>query len=701
MLGGALVTGKRRSKRLLTVLAACFALFAFFRPCEAKSWWKAEWSCRRSVKVDGFVDSSTDAFVFEFCNGAKTREDGRDIRVVANGRVVPHWLVWHTPGGLTRIAAQYQRGVRDYDIYYGNPYAPHIRGQWRPRSGLWLETRRFRGRFPTSWSKMRQDLERTKGDVYDRGLVSQIYHGYNPYGPSGYSINIYKGTLDAPRDGRYQLASNATEASFLLLDGKVIQQWAGWLWARNRARGVKRLTLKKGLHPIEFYSVATRWRQVSVVAWRTPGMRGRKFEVIPASAFVPVARARQTSYEIRGEDVAPDFTFENLDEVHTGFTILVRLRFVDRSGASRGGRHKRVWDFGDGQKGEGARVEHVYFRPCPRKVTLTLTSGRKKWSVAHVVPAQQNWARQADRSLRPSAREYVRVIERYDFSKLHVADLLTALQVFHWKNVAGGLRSALRALVARAKSMNDRDLRKASELTLLAFENSERRDREGVAALQSFRAAARAPGTKAAITMDLADYFLRFNVSESAQKEAQAALAMKPAALEKRRAHVVLGDVALDTGDVKTARENYEAAEKIKISKRSAKHELVRVGAFTRIIEDYIRQGRHDAAEEMLDRLEWDIPTARLDGYSKILRGRILLGLGRCDEGAGMLERLVASMPKNSFADDALLLAAQIHLERKPPKKTEAAADLKRLLKDYPESSHIGEAKRLLKDSGG
>ena len=667
-------------------------------------WWNTAWRCRRVVHIKGFLGPEVGAFYFEFYNGGLTREDGRDIRVVAGGRVVPHWLVWHTPGGVTRVAAQYVRGARLCAIYYGNPRAPQPEGDWTPRGGLWLETRPYRRGFPTDERKLKRELAATADNVYGRGLVEQIYHGHNPYGPSGYSLSIYRGTLDVKKAGRYALASNATEASFLYLDDRLIQKWAGWSWARNRARGVKKLKLRAGLHPIRFYSFAVRWRQISVVAWLPPGAKRKRFEVIPASAFLPIARARQWSYEIRGEKVAPDFSFENVDEAHTDFTILVRCRFRNTTALPRGTRVRCRWSFGDGLSAEGEDVTHVYFRSADRKVTMTLHVDGRKWTVTHVVPATQNWARQSDRKLWPDRKAYGRTVQAYDFAKLDTRDLLIAIRVFGWHgwpDATQDLHRALEAVIARAGKLRSSDRIEASDLVGDAYEKRDRPTPLAIEAFKRLEAAGGPDAVKGRIGVDMAEYYLHFKMFENAERAAEAALKLKPIAVDTRRARVILGDVAFTKGDVKAARAQYEQAEAIKVAKRTQARERVRVGAFTRIIEDYIRQNRQDAALEILDRLEWEIPTVRLDGYNKILRGKILWGLKKPNEAVTMLERLVATNPKNAFADDALLLAARIHLDQRPPRRKEAAADLKKLLKDYPESANVNEAKALLAQAGG
>ncbi|HRU07123.1 MAG TPA: PA14 domain-containing protein, partial [Candidatus Brocadiia bacterium] len=683
-----------RGKRMLAWALLLLALAPAVSMGEtARPWWRKDWLCLRVARVKA-VTAGADAFVFEFYNGGLTQPDARDVRVIARGEVLPCWVVWHEQGGLTRVAAPLVAGVQEYDVYFGNPKALALESKWRPSSGVWLETRPFNIRPPADWKQMEKALAATEKTVYGRGLVDRIFHGYNPFGPSGRSISIYRGVLHITKGGEYSFSTTSGGSGFLFINGELVLSRVGIHWAAPRADFHKELKLNPGKVKIEYYNATPGGEQRQVVAWSRPDMPQPRYEVIPAEAFgiPPVAecvlRKQYDSY------VAPDFSFQNAEEFQGETCLVVRAVFKDESGVTTPRKLARKWSFGDGLTGEGESVEHLYFRPEKRKVTLTLDGGAEKHSVTHIVAAEQNWERQADPSLKTDPDKLLALARKADLSRLALADVLAAANFFRERESKADLKRVHEAVVRRVAEMGDRELGAASGLALEVCGESEKERPAALAAFRAYEAKAAGKDTKGRIVVDMAEYLLRCGVPGTARREAERALSqfdsMPP--LNRRRAHIILGDAAADLGDTRLARQEYEKAEAIEIEKRPFERQAVREGALTRAIEDFICQQRFDAAEEYLDRLEWDIPTARLVGYSRVLRARALWGLERGDEACKLLERLVASQPKNGFADDALLLAARIKLAQQRPARAEAAELLKKLIQDYPESAHLKEA---------
>ncbi len=69
-------------------------------------WWHRSWRCRRLVeavppKVSAFP--GPDAAYFELYGQGRLKEDGSDVRVVADGRLLGQKLLHVSPTGIARI----------------------------------------------------------------------------------------------------------------------------------------------------------------------------------------------------------------------------------------------------------------------------------------------------------------------------------------------------------------------------------------------------------------------------------------------------------------------------------------------------------------------------------------------------------------------------------------------------------------------
>jgi hypothetical protein len=134
-------------------------------------------------------------------------------------------------------------------------------------------------------------------EVQGRSLVPDIFQGMNPHGPSSYYLALFDGWFNARQEGMYEFATVSSGASYLQIDGRLVAQWLGRHDPHGGRRGEHggRLSLKPGAHRIDYLQVQFDGGPAAVAAWRPP--RQERLDVMPPSAFLPLARFRAASFE--------------------------------------------------------------------------------------------------------------------------------------------------------------------------------------------------------------------------------------------------------------------------------------------------------------------------------------------------------------------------------------------------------------------
>jgi len=659
-------------------------------------WWHAAWRCKRRVVAAHRGRARPDAFWVEFLTGGLAARDGADIRVIAAGVETPCRVVSLGPGDLCRLAVKTRPGVRTYAIYYGNPAAKKPLDDWRPAGGLLLETRRYRGGGCDTWQAMHKALGLSEGHVLGRGFVSNVFHGFNLFGPSEKYISMYTGVLLAPTSGRYVFATTSDDASFLFVDGRPVVSWAGFHRAVPFARFTGAARLERGSHRFAYYHAKVRGTGgVAVAAWQLPGANQR-LHVIPPGAFAPILRGRLTSYELRDQDVAPDFRFTRLGECHTENAVLIRVRFEDRTYGPRDAGRRWLWDFGDNTTAEGRSVEHVYPRPAVRNVTLTLRHGARAYAVTNRVDAGIDWLKQATPMAEPVA-SYRQAVMAMPHRRLDPED---------WRSVLAFLsdlradRDAARVFQAAASRG---DLAPGAwlgaALTLRAACRRERRLAALVAeALGNAEEEAEKADVKAGCAIEYAD-LMRGPLArpDEAMRAYHRVLKTCTDRPRVRRAHVGLGDCYRLRAERDPAEKHYRTAQALRDGPASAARDQARIGAFAFAAAGYVREGEFDAADEMLDQWESEYPTQKLAGHSSLLRARSLLGRKQPALAARELETLLAVNEASQFADEALLVLADCYGAVQPPQPRDASRCLRRLIDEHPDSPLRRRAEERLK----
>jgi len=643
--------------------------------------------------------------------------DGRDLRAVIGGKPAPFKVIDIGYGGYVRLVAGISRPADRMHIYYGNASTQKLRSEWEPRRGLWLETRPYKGGECTTLAGMRQALAKS-GRRYGAGLVAQIFHGFNIFGPSDKYLSLYKGWLCVDKDAKVTFAVVADDIAYLFVEDKLVaakQQWGG-MPGRKRFAG-RPLFLRKGIHPIKMYHVEGTGNQAAGAAWWMPGMRrGKKYlhyQIIPPKAFAPVRYGKLIDYEVRGRPIGVDFSYVNAGDVLLDRSkLLIRYTFRDMSRPAPRALHcQPFWDFGDGTSSDSRDPTHVYVRPGDYTVALRLRSKGSTYQVQQKLRVGPGYSR-SNRRQWDRLADYYPILKDYQFEKMGTEDLIVAARYFEELKKPEEIIGTCSVLCERGDQLDDkafvrhclllgRHLREYDESEEDKEKAKERAKENAKRAIGIFTRAERRTKdirAKARLANEKGDvYYYFLNDLEKAEKEYTKTLTVyvRAANEQVRLAQIRIGDVYFTRGDYEAALKAYERAADMPIHTRSETIQAARRGSFPRTIEDYTRRKLFEGAHKALDEWDWEFPTGKLIGYSSLLRARLALAEGKKEEAVKQAQQLLRGNRDSEYADDLLLFLTGLYVGDDQLDK--ALQSVSRLLKDYPASElqEQGHLKRV------
>lgn len=676
-------------------LAALAVLSAAGARASAQSaWWDSKWSCRRPVVLAAAAtqaqakDRAGDDVAWVVVpTGGLCRPDFADIRVATGARQeVPSAVLMTGPGDFAKVAFALsgRAGPNDrYYVYFGNRSPRAAAKALEIRRGVLMETKLHVGTPPPDLAGARTAFLRSR-NLLGRAFVPRIYQGHNPFGSEITIVSRFTGWLDCPRDGTYQFACSSRDASFLLIDDKQVVANGGAHWPQRDIRKRASLRLSAGVHKLTFYHVNQYGDPVVVAAWRAPG-EVRTWP-IPATAFLPVTEGSCGPMEQLGRRASASFTAAAAGETYAGGWYYQRWSFEAAVAPRAGGKMSYSWDFGDGQKAQGASVEHVFLETGVHEVALTVLRGTETLTYRNKIRNDRLWEH-AGRARLDDADAYAGIVAGYDFSALSAkanawAVLLLGKTGNREKTVDAGI-----ALLARRDHVPDRLLAEAMDAISAALPPDKRA--EPYLRAEKLARTARLRSTMAVRAAD---------VLLGRRADANAALVQyrrvvreygADASLEAvRAAKVGIGDVWRVRGNLAEATRAYEAVG-LGPEVEPSRVEIAK-GGYARHVEQYLREGQFEFADAKIDEWALNIPADKLEGYWSLLVVRKCLAQKAYAAAAREAEVLVTVNPRSNYAAELLMKAAEAH--EKLGNRPAAIAAWKRIVERYPESPLAADA---------
>jgi len=723
-------------------------LFAFFvahicRESEAQNFRRAgqEFSFLRPVELPARPGGTV--AVVEFYHHGQADAQARNVVVATGNEVLPMRILQLGPGDFCRLAFQVTSTRSPYEILYGGPPLPDDRRPaWTREEGLLWEVREYRECNLNSFESVKAAFEASK--LIGADYVSGVFQAGHPFpGPPGPYMSRYTGVLHLSQSGTYGFYTSSQDCSFLLIDGKVVASAPGRHPPAYQATpGLRQdVQLTAGTHRFEYYHVSTTEAGIAVAAWEI-NPRGDK----PAPAIIP-GEAFQANMIMRGQvgppmspaqRFLPDFEFVVAGDVSLPDRDLplIAVRFTDKSPAPLVSNARIDWDFGDGQTAQGPAVDHVFLRPGVFSIRETITRAGRPFELTHKVWIGPVRTPQKGKPLQLD--DLVPVLDTYQPEKLDAQSLLQLVTAFLTKadqylpppppNTVFVDEEQVKTETAAVKldektreTERRKFLQKSLDAALLGLEKGQQKgDQELLALVRLVAPVARnafadskktlnlwtfAEGkfetgdAKVEAALNIADIYLNDLLDTEAAKnwldKASAILggATRQDALMALY-HRVTGDYWAAKGNQEAAIKALREAERLVGDRRNEIERTAWRGAHSRSVEQFLKSGELDRAAEELRSWLNEFPGDTVEGYLPLLFGKYWFARQRFDVVCALADRMIVVNPYSPYIEELILLSAKSDLARGQPER--AKATLESLLKDYPGSPFVNEARELL-----
>lgn len=680
-----------RRNRLLPGAMAWAVVLVAAGAALGQGWWQPKWTYRREVTLGAQRPSGqpgSDIAVVTMPTGGLIKPDGSDVRVATVGRTeVPCRVLMVGPGDQVRLAFAIRRNTTRYYVYFGHPRPPASKLALEIRRGVLQETWVYPGGGIKTLQQVQAVFSRAKR-LLGRDFRDRVFLGHNPFGPQNSIASRFTAYLPCSAAGQYKFACSSQDASFLLIDGKVVVANGGHHSPQRDISKQGAVTLSKGLHKLTFYHVNVTGHPIAVAAWQPPG--GKRIWPIDAKAFAPVVRAKPGAMAQYGKSQGVDFLPRYGGECFLRNRYYQRWTFEALTPGRAGRRMDLTWDFGDGQKASSPKVEHVYLVPGEHTVTLTARGSRGGPARKNRIFVTRPWDQVATNRL-DAVTQHARIIKDYNFASLSAEANAHAILLLERARASDLLKRAGLAFIARGEASAA-----LVELVVPLFAEA-MAPRERIDALLKGAKMTRNIAVRAQLTQlagrtaldDLADTDGAMKLFELVVRQYGPLTSSRAV----REAKVGMGDVWRVRGDRKKAAEAYRSAGLGK-DVNPARLEIIK-GDYARHVEDYLLKGDFTSAMEYVRRWETDIPQDKLEGYWTLLVVRMHLKQRKYADAAREAMVLVKANPTSNYAAQLLLHAAEAY--GKLNKDAEAKAALKRIVEKYPESPLVGQAATQLR----
>lgn len=710
----------------------------------------ADFTTMRTVAVP--AASTATIAVVEFFHHGQISPDGKNVAVYTRREVmVPMRVLQLGPGDYCRLAFQLVKGQDEYEICYGGQPPTEKVPELVHREGLLLETRQFKQCDLNSLESVRKAFESAQPIGAD--FVDAVRHAGNPFSLGNEPfLSRYSGFLYIDRPGTYGFMTSSQDCSFLLIDGKVVIAAPGHHGPARHARPGSRgdIKLSPGAYKFEYYHAAAGSEAMMVAAWEVdPPEQQPRPAAIPPEVFRTgaVIRLPASPPSTRTVKVLPDFLMKIAGDVPLpdNPVPLLGVSFRDASPKTLSSGSRVQWDFGDGQTAEQLNVDHVYLRPGLYTVTLSFRRGvGKPVEITNRIYVDRPKLTARDKDKFHKLDDYLPLLETYDASKLDAVSLRQLVLAFEAKaseleakaeaeakakttepeskpsvpRAPGAARlpeedknlleatryyrkaveAGKTAFVGQSAARGDDDLFKLAQLVGAMARN---RLLDSKTALEIWRGASEriAVGElKAQCAAEAADIaindLLDLPLAKKLLEEADKLLAGRKNPAASGELQRVWGDYYAATGDGKAARKAYQQAEEILATRQRFIERTAWLGAHSRSTEEFLRQRQLDRAAAEIRTWVRRFPTEKLEGYATLLYAKFWEAQQLYPQAIAQAEQLIAAAPDSPYADQILLLAAECELKR--GRTDRALATLRSLVKDYPGSPLVGQAKSMI-----
>ena len=650
------------------------SLLVFGSPARA-DWFNAAWPFRRTLTVAWDAEHQGDdgeIAVADFYTAGHTLADGNDIRVVTKeGRICPTRVLKLGPGDTARIVFNLIKLETEYAVYWGNPkpdpLPANVSTDVPIRFGVLFESRGLGNGNGDSFKNLERAWQTGKPD-FGGDMIERPFIGYDPCTTADRTVDRLTGSIFAPVDGDYEFAGACDDAGALYLDGKPLLLIPG-CFADTRFN--QTINLTRGRHDFLMYHVNYAGPMVISLGWKRPDTA--KVEIIGRENFGICARGMPGDLEQLKQSLVPDFTVEHIAET---FEHEPGTREPERGNYSQLYRFKArlphensslkiLWDFGDGQTATGESQDHVFLTEGVYPIKLTYQFGENAQAQTNRVLVERDQT-QTDHPQTNDPPIQSRIVAGYNVDTLPVRWLPWATML-HFKANDNGAMTAVADRLAGEPKHPDANL---------AFATLNEITQAGDAAQ------ATALWQNVPVTSDLqpravkllTELLLWNDANFTATVDALTPFAnRKDGGIGRRRAQALLL-----SGKVDEARKLFATLHNNDPADRAA----AMSGAMARTVEYFLTEKDAQAGSEAWEQWQTRFPDSFLEGYSVLLRVKLMSLDRRNAAAAKVAEAFALAVPTSSYSPQLLDQASKLLATVDPAK----SASLHQMLKDrYPE----------------
>ena len=600
-----------------------------------------------------------------FLGNGKQLPDASDVRVTTpTGRPLASRIIMSGPGDYIDLVFNTVAGDRDYLVYFANPKPRPMPDEPLARTGLLLETKPLRFEGLNSAKELEEAWKRLdKIQPIGQRMISRPFLGMNLFGGPAQSITRVTGRLFAPAKGTYTFAVAADDRGALFIDGNLV---VFCRYPIGDVRFQERIDLERGWHDFLFYQADAGAEYRFSIVWRPPDSGA--FAVIPPEAFGAMLEAGAGPLEQQNKTVTADMQATYLGESFFANNYSYRYGFAFASTLKQPERAQCQWDFGDGQRGQGRQIEHVYLTAGTFTVTVETKLGVLSDKQSFRLPV----SRDIEHSNEPPTdvlSVHSKIVEGYDLSRLTDESLPWAT-VLHLR--ADNMDASIAAATAMASLPHHADTAAA----IKAFQE-----------LGDVLARKRLAGRLAAA---LAATPSQSNLYPWASREraellaysmgdfAQAVKVLEASSAKDDAARRMYGQVLILAG---RADEGRKILEGLPISAAKQKAAALS-GAMARTTEFYVQEKDTENGEKSWDKWMAAFPADFLEGNAIDMRVKLIAARGNTAVAAQVAEAFANALPQSAYSPRLLDTASRL-LESSDAARSKA---LRQLLKQrYPE----------------
>ena len=631
------------------------------------------------------------------------------IRVFTDtGIAVGSDLLWTSPGEPATLLFDSSSGAKHYQVYMGSNWPPlHLTDA---KAGVWLEAREGDGKNIDHLPDMLQTWNQSS-KILGRAISPSIFEGGNRFGPQGNLLLHFQGWFDVPAPEHLELALIASDAAFVLVDGKEVVEWPGYHPFPQGLGGQHQgaVDLAVGRHLLDYYNAYVappgEWPPVLCCLAAKGGSFGQWKMLTPNSGFFrPVTHAHVAGYELQANSpgvstpgAAPALAIRwNNQEQSVIYTDIPDIGLISMQLTclvpSKG---MLTWTFDDGLTAQGQSVKHLFPRPGMRTVQLSLKDGEKPAvTLSQTISIHPDWA---DPGKRPEFRpEHEADIMGRDPATLSASDLVSCVAVLEHYIKLDDLLKLLPAVCAKMKEINEADLPYVKDSALFLAREDWTHFAEEIQLLRALidRGASARP-TPQVITVSnqcrlrLAQLVLK--TSDHTDEVRSLIDAINAPALsgeEPRTLNILRADLALATGDVAAAKKQYETltGEPSGPDARSSIRLTAKIGQ----ARAFLDRKDLDAAEDALKEVAWQAPIEKVAPDWALTRLRLYQEQNLPVVAYLWARRLLPVITGNDRSD---LLFRMTDLAFAQGDNDLARKTLSELLKKHPYSQEAAQAK--------